>query len=356
MHTRILIVDDEPTNIAVIENILEGQNLEYKSASNGLTAIDVATQFNPDIILLDVMMPDINGYEVCQRIKSHPQLKFVKVVFVSAKGLKEDRLKGYEVGSNDYISKPFDPDELLAKIKSMEQLRYGKELEVLKNNVLKIMSHEIRTPLNGVLGFASLISQSTSLIEQDRMFLNKVIDSGNKLLTLSEKYMLLFELRNKPLLSLEKTTLDVLCDRAVKNLSLLAEKKKSVFSCQSICSSPILVDTQLMQKGIDIIVDYVSQLLEASVKIDIACQKEKDFCQLSIRLESDQNPSLFKAMNLNEGYGAELIHSTHFQLDLLLVKMILEVHQGSLLINFSNHHVVFTLTFPLHTPIAVSSW
>ncbi len=115
-QNRILAVDDDPMILFLLTELLE-EHYEVKTATSGKEALDLANKFMPDIILLDIMMPGIDGYEVCSNIRGDESLASIKIIFVSAKELLKDRLHGYEVGGEDFITKPFKPEELLAKIK-----------------------------------------------------------------------------------------------------------------------------------------------------------------------------------------------------------------------------------------------
>lgn len=115
IKNRILAVDDNPTNLAMIDEALHDKfNLRLVKDSND--ALRVAARFLPDVILLDVMMPEVDGYEVCDRIRKHPVLRYCQIIMVSAKSELNDRLLGYHVGIDDYLTKPFDEVELFAKI------------------------------------------------------------------------------------------------------------------------------------------------------------------------------------------------------------------------------------------------
>ena len=124
MTIKVLIVDDEPINVKLIEEILEYEDdFHYKSAINGLNALAILDEYNPDIIILDIMMPVMSGYEVCMAIKRDKKHRFAKVIMVSGKAMIEERLEGYEAGADDYITKPFVDDELLAKLKVFSKLK-----------------------------------------------------------------------------------------------------------------------------------------------------------------------------------------------------------------------------------------
>jgi len=122
MKDRILIVDDCPINVRILHELLCDE-YELESASSGEECLDKLRSFAPEMILLDIMMPGISGYDVCQRIKSGPLGNFTMVILVSGKASAAERLKGYEVGADDYVVKPFDHDELLAKVRIHFRLR-----------------------------------------------------------------------------------------------------------------------------------------------------------------------------------------------------------------------------------------
>ena len=119
MAKRVLIADDEPNIGASLEFLMEQAGFEVKLASNGREALELVASFAPDLLILDVMMPEMNGYEVCQRLKSDPATREVKVVMLSAKGREVEVAKGLELGADAYVTKPFSTRELVAKVREM---------------------------------------------------------------------------------------------------------------------------------------------------------------------------------------------------------------------------------------------
>jgi len=119
MAKRVLIVDDEPNIVASLEFLMEDAGFEVQTAANGQEALDRTARFAPDLVLLDVMMPLLNGYEVCQRLKSDPRTHAVRVLMLSAKGRDVDIAKGLELGADAYVTKPFSTSELLAKVREL---------------------------------------------------------------------------------------------------------------------------------------------------------------------------------------------------------------------------------------------
>lgn len=114
-HKKILAVDDNPDNTAIAEELFQ-ENYDLRTAATGEEALKIALDFQPDIILLDIMMPGMDGYEVCQRLREYPSLADTKIIMVTAKGALEDRVKGYEVGANDFIIKPFTEENILESV------------------------------------------------------------------------------------------------------------------------------------------------------------------------------------------------------------------------------------------------
>ncbi len=161
---NILVVDDDP-NIALLVHMTLSKKPDYKVtiSSNGQDALDKIATNLPDLVLLDIMMPDMDGFEVCRKLKQEEKTKFLPVIMVSAKSELRDKLHGMDIGANDYITKPFNPEELLARvsahlrIKELEKdLGAKKELEAaLKMSVT--LQHEINNPLTGVIGNLELL-------------------------------------------------------------------------------------------------------------------------------------------------------------------------------------------------------
>jgi DNA-binding response OmpR family regulator len=116
MNERILVVDDTPANIQTVAAILKEKGYQLSVATNGQQALDVLGRIRPDLILLDVMMPDIDGFEVLETIR---EASTVPVIMLTAKGEEDDRVRGLELGADDYITKPFSPREMVSRVKAV---------------------------------------------------------------------------------------------------------------------------------------------------------------------------------------------------------------------------------------------
>ncbi len=139
---KILVVDDEEVNLTIISNILENQYL-LETARSGKEALKKMESFKPEIVLLDIMLPGMDGYEVCKKIRDNKGMEGVKILLVSAKGLLDDRLKGYDVGADDYIQKPFDEQELVSKIKVFVRLNKEEAQRKQLNRLLLLRQQDI---------------------------------------------------------------------------------------------------------------------------------------------------------------------------------------------------------------------
>jgi DNA-binding response OmpR family regulator len=122
---RILIVDDEPNIVLALELLMKREGYEIRTVGDGERAVEAAEAFRPDLILLDVMMPRMDGFEVCQRIRADASLKDISIVMLTAKGREVEREKGLALGADLYITKPFSTREVVQKVKELLASKSG---------------------------------------------------------------------------------------------------------------------------------------------------------------------------------------------------------------------------------------
>jgi cyclic di-GMP phosphodiesterase len=140
---KVLMVDDNPTNLQVLQATLEGQGYRLLAARDGASALSVVAKATPDLILLDIMMPEMDGFEVCQRLKSDPATFEIPVIFLSALGQTEDKVKGLELGAVDYITKPFQPEEVIARVNTHLTLRCLQRQLAVANAELRELNEDL---------------------------------------------------------------------------------------------------------------------------------------------------------------------------------------------------------------------
>jgi two-component system, sensor histidine kinase and response regulator len=183
-QSLILIVDDEPDNFDVIEILLfrEGYNLQY--VANGSAAIAFLQQTKPDVILLDVMMPDIDGIELCRQLKSNPDWQHIPIVMVTALNSKDDLARCLEAGADDFVCKPVNGVELRARVRSMLRIKQQydalEQLVAFREDMCHMVVHDLRNPLAVILTACQLLH----LYQPPQQYLPKIQqieDAGSKL-------------------------------------------------------------------------------------------------------------------------------------------------------------------------------
>lgn len=186
---KVLIIEDEKNIRENIEEILQLKNYEVKTADNGKTGIMEAMLFEPDIILCDIMMPEMDGYEVIQLIRQNKNTTNIPFIFLTAKSERQDTRKGMNLGADDYLTKPFKINELTDAIETRLQ-RAEKIEKTIEQKIAEIQkqmnqtaSHEYNTPLNGILGFTDLMIEYIDSFDKKRILelLDGIKESGLRL-------------------------------------------------------------------------------------------------------------------------------------------------------------------------------
>jgi signal transduction histidine kinase len=211
--TTILVVDDSLVNLAVLDEILDRQDLNVLMANSGEKALKLAKQSQPkpSLVLLDIVMPGWDGYETCRQFKEDPELTSIPILFLSGLGETENKVRALKAGGVDYVSKPFQEEELLARVRThveLSRLRQSLEAEVaaktekiqsllealqisyqkaqessvLKTQFLRNISHEFRTPMNIILGTMDELMEDTELDDEQQDMATAVLNAGKQLL------------------------------------------------------------------------------------------------------------------------------------------------------------------------------
>ncbi|MGI4727987.1 MAG: hybrid sensor histidine kinase/response regulator [Janthinobacterium lividum] len=198
----ILIVDDKPENLIALKRILEKHHYEVDSALSGEDALKKVLKNNYDLILLDVQMPGLDGFEVAESISGYSKTKDIPIIFLSAVNVNKQFIsKGYASGGRDYMVKPFDPDVLILKIKTfiklyeqtvslqnmqqvlVEEIEFRKQAERIKDEFITMASHELKTPLTSIKGYMQMVERSfdRDLKEDAKKYLERTRQQLEKL-------------------------------------------------------------------------------------------------------------------------------------------------------------------------------
>jgi len=285
-----MIVDDNPANLKLLEDMLLQKGHKVRSFPLGRLALEAAKKHPPDLILLDVNMPEMNGYEVCERLKSIKELASIPVIFLSALDESEDKVKAFQGGAADYVSKPFRFEEVHARVETHLKLHAlgqalqsqnerleeavaartrelsiaNERLTILdhsKNDFLTLISHEFRTPLNGVLGASELILGRMPPTEQNNELKDIYRRSRQRILTILDDALLLtqIDISGERFKSAEVSSLSPTVGQALEQTSEFAKARH-------VTLMPPPLDMGSVAGNEDLLVRALQALIETAVK------------------------------------------------------------------------------------------
>lgn len=214
----LLIVDDNPTNIEVLGTILKHEGYLLGVARNGLQALEMVDQSPPDLILLDIVMPEMDGYETCTRLKSAPETREIPVIFLTARTESEAVVRGFELGAVDYVTKPFNSAELLARVRTQLELRRAfedlkrahREMEEMQQQLLeaerlKILletaggaAHEINQPLQAITLQLEMMAMKMSKGDSTKRVIEEVLEQAERISSILRKMKDIQRYRSTP--------------------------------------------------------------------------------------------------------------------------------------------------------------
>ncbi|TAF09649.1 MAG: hybrid sensor histidine kinase/response regulator [Nostocales cyanobacterium] len=236
---RVLVVDDVTDNLFLVQTILESEGYKVDLVSDGATALQKVVQSPPDLILLDVMMPGMNGYEVTQRIRHYPGLSYIPILLITAY-TQVSVVEALDVGADDFIRKPFDTDELLARVRSLLRLKHSideqEKMTRQREDFVSRLTHDLRTPLVAADRMLALFQQETfcKISPEMKRAVAVMIRSNQNLMqmvnTLLEVYR--FE-AGKKTLNLEKYDLKEIVEEVISELAPLAMEKNLTLTLDS---------------------------------------------------------------------------------------------------------------------------
>jgi len=282
MNNKILVIDDEIINIHLYSDILSQTNYELETALNGEEALKKLQYFFPDLILMDVMMPGMTGYEVCRKVRNMPRHRFTKIIMISACTDLDERLQGYQAGADDYMTKPIEKEEFLAKINVFIKLKKSEELDQLKSDLLTLFSHETKTPLNAIFGFSGLLKDSPNLTNSEKQYVENMIKAGHHLLTFVDKTILLCELKKDYTLEKSNQYLDDNLDEILMHYQEKLMKKNVTIKHISSGKTQLQADWTLLYKMFDYLIENAVKYSPENETVTITIQKIDQTCQVQV--------------------------------------------------------------------------
>ncbi len=197
MAEQILIVEDDLAMSSGIRDVLEMNGYRVQLAENGVEGLKMLELFRPDLIISDIMMPEMDGFEFLEQVRRHPRWAAVPFIFLTAKGQRPDIRAGKQLGADDYLVKSVDLEDLLVVVRAKLdraltiQQQSRREMDDLKRNLLNMLSHEFRTPLTYITGYVDLIQEGEWSAEDLQKFLGRIKGGSNRLNRLVEDFLLL---------------------------------------------------------------------------------------------------------------------------------------------------------------------
>lgn len=368
----ILIVDDQPHNLRLLEKMLQDIGAAVYPAISGALALQFLQTEIPDLILLDIMMPGMDGFALCSRIKSDHRLKDIPVIFMSALSATDDKVRAFELGAVDYVTKPLEAGEVLARVKThltlsnlqknLQDMNVSLEHEVeirtkelesanaVKSQFLANMNHELRTPLNGITGFSNLLFD-TSLSQEQKSYLDKITSSSRRLNRIIQN-ILHFSLinNNKAILNFKIFNIPKLINTILPEFQKLAENKK-IDLCFSSDENPgsYYGDQEYLKWIIENLLDNAIKFTESgTITLDI---RKSNKLVVTVADNGVGIPSDKIQIISEQFYQAEEPYTKNHQgigLGLALIKQYVELLDGELKIESKvGTGSVFTVILPV---------
>jgi len=354
---KILIVDDVSKNIQILGNILSQEEFQIAWAQSGEEALSLVKVQEFHLILLDIMMPEMNGYEVCEKLKANPATADIPVIFLTAKADMDSIIKGFDTGGQDYITKPFNAKELLARVHTHILLREQQKelmeansvletkvaertkelneankllnaLDTTKSEFLSIISHELKTPLSGIIGLTHLLNQ-TAMGDEQTQYLNYLKQVSQRLVKFSDLALLITNMKvNNYEMDLLPVSANHIAESAIAELQD-EELDTSRILFEKNSSNPlIMAEAELIRKALMLIIENAYRFSPENTPISLAVISGEGQVSFVVRDEgqgfSDEvMGKLFQVFSIGD-----VAHQEGKGLSLAAVKLIMDAHSG----------------------------
>ncbi len=354
---NILIVDDIVANLRVLGGILRGEGYKIRPVLSGEIALQVAEKEIPDLILLDIMMPGIDGYEVCRRLKANARLKDVPVIFISALNDTTDLVKAFESGGVDYITKPFHAAEVSVRVAThlriCKQNNELRELNATKDKFFSIIAHDLRGPIGNMLSISEIISEKGQ-VDEDTLysFLEMQKELSKETIQLLEN-LLIWARSNTNRIDFEPALLDLnnIIKESIDGVCIQAKNKDITISDSYKAKKLVLADENMVRLILRNLLSNAVKFTQRGGEVNIsATNGENNSTIVSVKdtgigIPSDMLKNLFRIEVSNKRYGTDGEGSNG--LGLLLCKEFVEKHKGKMWVeSHEDKGSVFSFSIP----------
>lgn len=374
----ILIVDDTPANLQLLTGMLKERGYRVRPVPNGKLAIQAVQKEKPDLILLDINMPEMNGYEVCEHFKADAALKEIPVLFISALDETTDKVKAFAAGGVDYVTKPFQFEEVEARVKTHlnvrqlqierdeqnHQLRENydqlKKLEELRDNLTHMVIHDMRSPLMGITGYLELLEGAAvkHLTGDELTIIGEARKSGQVLVGMVNSLLDISRLeQGKMPLQVTDVDVDVLIQQALTSLGSLTRQVSLQYQKASL---PVMVngDADLVTRVIANLVGNAIKFTPESGTVAISAEPNDGGVKVCIAdtgrgIPREYHAKIFEKFGQVETRQQRKMYSTG--LGLTFCKLAVEAHGGNIGVDSDvgqGSTFWFTLPGPAGTPHA----
>ncbi len=353
-YPSILIVDDEPNNFDVIEALLDNEDYDLNYASSGYKALERLEIFHPDVILLDVMMPELNGIDVCKKIKSNPQWKAIPIIMVTALTSKEDMAQCLDAGASDFLSKPVNGLELRARIKSMIRIKQQyddlQSLLQMREDMVHMIVHDLRNPLTTILLSSELLSDPYLPESRRPEKIERITRSGHRLQSLIDSLLIMAKIESgKMVLKYTSTDLNQICASVIEDFEAIASQKKLELSLNLPESKLVNIDLPVFRRILDNLLSNAIKFSPANSQIKISVKYSEvggasiSVADMGAGISDGKKSVIFEKYEI----GTPSQSTAQLGLGLAFCKLAIEAHGGNITVQDNEPNgAIFTISIP----------
>jgi signal transduction histidine kinase len=357
----ILIAEDIPKNMEIVCSILIKAGYRVAMAGNGCQVLQMVSNVKPDLILLDIMMPEMDGFEACRHLKKDPETKDITIIFLTAKTDTTDIVKGFELGAVDYITKPFRGAELLSRVKTHLELKFSrealKELNATKDKFFSIIAHDLKDPLQFLLLSAdSLYNEYDSFDEtKKKNYIHRFHNSSQQLSALLEN-LLVWARSQSGIIKIKpgKIAMGTLAAESIDLLKGNAQKKGIALSSQITPGIFAFADKNLIRTVLRNLISNAVKFTPpgGEVKVNASTSTKGDWLEVSVSdtgvgINAEDITGLFRIDVKKSTRGTAKEKGTG--LGLILCKEFVEKNNGSIKVTSTpGKGSCFTFTLPVN--------